>query len=85
MRHPYASPLYGAASGHPPLLIQSSSDEILRDDSVRMAEKFRGAGGEVELEEWPRMPHGWHHFARIIPEGLQAIERIGVFVRIRLN
>jgi monoterpene epsilon-lactone hydrolase len=84
-RHPYASPLYGDALGLPPLLIQVGSDEILRDDAVRMAEKFRGAGGEVELEEWPRMPHGWHHYARIIPEGRRAIERIGVFVQIRLN
>ena len=50
-----------------------------------MAEKFRGAGGEVELEEWLRMPHGWHHYARIIPEGRRAIERIGVFVQARLN
>jgi hypothetical protein len=24
------------------------------------------------------MPHGWHHYARIIPEGRRAIERIGV-------
>jgi acetyl esterase/lipase len=84
-RHPYASPALRAASGLPPLLIQVGSDEILRDDSVRMAEKFRGAGGEVELEEWPRMPHGLHHYARIIAEGRQAIERIGVFVQIRLN
>jgi acetyl esterase/lipase len=84
-RHPYASPLYGDASGLPPLLIQVGSDEILRDDSVRMAEKFRGAGGEVELEEWLRMLHGWHHYARIIPEGPRAIERIGVFVQARLN
>jgi acetyl esterase/lipase len=61
------------------------SDEILRDDAVRMAEKFRGAGGDVELEEWPRMPHGWHHYARIIPEGRRAIERIGVFVQTRFN
>jgi acetyl esterase/lipase len=84
-RHPYASPLYGDASGLPPLLVQVGSDEILRDDAVRMAEKFRGAGGAVELEEWPRMPHGWHHYARIIPEGRRAIERIGVFVKTRFN
>jgi epsilon-lactone hydrolase len=84
-RHPYASPLYGDASGLPPLLIQVGSDEILRDDAVRMAEKFREAGGEVELEEWPRMPHGWHHYARIIPEGRRAIERIGAFVQTRFN
>jgi epsilon-lactone hydrolase len=84
-RHPYASPLYGDASGLPPVLIQVDSDEILRDDAVRMAEKLRAAGGDVKLEEWPRMPHVWHHYARIIPEGRHAIERIGTFVRTNLN
>ena len=84
-RHPYASPLYGGASGLPPLLIQVGSDEILRDDAVRMAEKCRAAGVEVQLEEWSRMPHGWQHYARILPEGRRAIERIGVFVQTRFN
>jgi len=84
-RHPYASPLYGDLSGLPPVLIQVGSDEILRDDAVRMAEKLRAAGGDVKLEEWPRMPHVWHHYARILPEGRHAIERIGAFVQTQLN
>ncbi len=84
-RHPYASPIYGDPSGLPPVLIQVGSDEILRDDAVRMAEKLRAAGGDVKLEEWPRMPHVWHHYARLIPEGRRAIERIGHFVQARLG
>jgi epsilon-lactone hydrolase len=84
-RHPYASPLYGDAVGLPPTLIQVGSDEILRDDATRMAAKLRQAGCEVELEEWPRMPHVWHHYARLIPEGRRAIERIGAFVQCRLS
>ena len=84
-RHPYASPLYGDAAGLPPMLIQVGRDEILRDDAARMAAKLRHAGCEVEFEEWPRMPHVWHHYARLIPEGRQAFERIGAFVRTRLT
>jgi len=84
-RHPYASPLYGDAAGLPPMLIQVGSDEILRDDATRMAAKLRQAGCEVELEEWPRMPHVWHHYARLIPEGRRAIERIGAFVQTRMS
>jgi epsilon-lactone hydrolase len=84
-RHPYASPLYGDPTGLPPMLIQVGRDEILRDDAVRMATKLRQAGCEIELEEWPRMPHVWHHYARLIPEGRQAIERIGAFVQTRLS
>lgn len=83
-RNHYASPLYGDASGLPPTLIHVGSDEILRDDAVRMAEKLRAAGCEVEIEVWPRMPHAWHHYARILPEAREAIERIGAFLQQRL-
>lgn len=80
-RAPYASPLYGDPAGLPPTLIQVGSDEVLLDDSVRMAERMRAAGCEVELEIWPRMPHAWHVWARMMPEARAAIERIGAFVQ----
>ena len=83
-RNRYASPLYGDASGLPPTLIHVGSDEILRDDAVRMAERLRAAGCEVEIDVWPRMPHAWHLYARIVPEGRHAIERIGAFLQQRL-
>jgi len=47
---------------------------------VRMAEAMRAAGCEVELDVWPKMPHVWHLYARILPEGRQAIDRIGQFL-----
>jgi epsilon-lactone hydrolase len=83
-RAPYASPLYGDLSGLPPTLIQVGSDEILHDDAVRMAEKLRASGCQVELEIWPRMPHVWHLFATILPEARQAIARVGTFLEARL-
>src|SRR5947209_3376185 len=83
-RSPYASPLYGDPTGLPPTLIQVGSDEILHDEAVRMAEKLRAAGCDVELEVWPRMPHVWHLFASIMPEARQAIARIGTFLQARL-
>jgi acetyl esterase/lipase len=45
-----------------------------------MADKMKAARCDIELEVWPRMPHAWHHYARIIPEGRRAIERIGEFL-----
>jgi epsilon-lactone hydrolase len=80
-RTPYASPVYGDFAGLPPVLIQVGSDEMLLDDSVRIAEKLRSADGDVELEIWPRMPHGWHLYARLVPEGRYAIRRIAGFLR----
>jgi acetyl esterase/lipase len=84
-RYPYASPLYGDASGLPPTLIQVGSDEMLRDDAVRLAEKLKAAGCETEIDVFPRQPHGWQLYARILPEGRQAIERIGVFLEKRMS
>src|SRR5262249_2630598 len=78
-RTPYASPLYADPTGLPPTLIQVGSDEVLLDDSVRMAERMRAAGCQVELEIWPRMPHTWQVWARVLPEARAAIERIGAF------
>ena len=80
-RTPYASPFYGDLAGLPPTLIQVGSDEVLRDDSVRIAERMRAARCRVELEIWPRMPHVWHAFAPLVPESRRAIARIGAFLR----
>jgi acetyl esterase/lipase len=82
-RTPYISPLYGDPAGLPPTIIQVGSDEVLRDDAVRMAARMRAAGCQVELEIWPRMPHVWHVFVPLIPEARRAIERVGAFVRER--
>ncbi|WFU41767.1 alpha/beta hydrolase [Bradyrhizobium sp. CB82] len=77
---PYASPLYGETSGLPPVLIQVGSDEILRDDARRMAEKLRANNARSRLEIWPRMPHVWQLFVPVLPEAHAAIAQIGSFV-----
>ena len=80
-RTPYASPLYGDFPNPPPTLLHVGSDEVLRDDAVRMADKLRAGGGRVELEIWPRMPHAWHVFAPILPEARRGIRRIAAFLQ----
>jgi epsilon-lactone hydrolase len=50
-----------------------------------MAERMRAAGCQVELEIWPRMPHTWQVWARILPEARAAIEHIGAFVQSKLE
>jgi epsilon-lactone hydrolase len=80
-KNPYASPLYGDPAGLPPTLIQVGSEEVLLDDSVRMAERLRAGGRIVELEVWARVPHVWHLFVPVLPEARRAIARIGEFVQ----
>jgi monoterpene epsilon-lactone hydrolase len=79
-RNPYASPLYGDPSGLPPVLIHVGSDEILRDDALRMAEKLKQDNPRSRLEIWPRMPHAFQLFVPVLPEAHAAIAQIGDFV-----
>lgn len=80
---PLAAPLYADLSGLPPLLIQVGEAETLLDDATRLAARARAAGVAVTLEIWPEMIHVWQMFAAILPEGQQAIERIGEFIQTR--
>lgn len=76
-----ASPLYADLAGLPPLLLQVGSEEMLRDDSVRLADRATASGVDVTLEEWPGMIHVWHLFADRLGDGRKAIDRLGAFVR----
>ncbi len=78
---PLASPLYADYAGLPPLLLQVGDHEVLLSDTTRVAERAREAGVEVSEEIWDEMFHVWHAFAPMLPEGQQAIERIGEWVR----
>ena len=80
---PLAAPLYADLSGLPPMLIHVGDAEVLLDDSTRLAARAKAAGVDVTLEVWPDMIHVWQFFAAILPEGQQAIDRIGRFVRER--
>lgn len=80
-RTPLAAPLYADLQGLPPLLIQVGERETLLDDSTRVAERAKTAGVQVSLEVWDGMIHVWQMFASMLPEGQQAIERIGQFIR----
>jgi epsilon-lactone hydrolase len=82
-RTPLASPLYADLKGLPPLLIQVGDAETLLDDSTRIAERARAAGVQVKLEVWPEMIHVWQLFASFLPEGQDAVEGIGKFIRER--
>ncbi len=76
---PRISPLHAAFTTPPPVLIQVGSDEILLDDSRRMADRLRNAGGEVVLEEWPRAPHVWQMFDGWLPEARAALRTAARF------
>jgi len=65
---PRLSPLHGDLSGLPPLHLHVSDSELLRDDSLRLAEKAAAAGTAVQLTTWHSLPHAWPNFAGLMPE-----------------
>ena len=83
-KSPFASPVFADLSGLPPTYVVVGGDEVLRDDSQRLVDNIRGAGGQAQIEVWPKMPHVFPLLAPIIPEGAQAIEDIASFVRAQL-
>jgi len=84
-KDPLVSPLHANFRGLPPMLIQVGDAEILLDDATRVAERAKRAGVDVELEVWDDMIHVWHVFAKLLPEGQQAIDKIGKFVVARTS
>jgi acetyl esterase/lipase len=84
-RNPLASPLYADLAGLPPILIHVGADEVLLDDSTRLAERARAAGVSVELKIWPVVPHAWQLAPHLIPEARQSLRVSAEFLRARVS
>jgi monoterpene epsilon-lactone hydrolase len=84
-KDPLVSPVHANFRGLPPMLIHVGDAEILLDDATRVAASAKAAGVDVELEVWDDMPHVWHVFAKLLPEGQQAIDKIGKFILARTS
>lgn len=80
-RNPLVSPLYGDLRGLPPMVIHVGADEVLLDDSTRLAEKARAAGVTVDLKIWPVVPHAWQLAPHRIPEALESLREAAGFAR----
>ena len=81
--HPVISPVFGDLAGLPPLLVQASEAEMLFDDCRRYVNKALAAGSPVTLQTWPHTVHVWQLFHPELPEGREAFEEIGKFLRER--
>jgi len=81
VRAPLVSPVFGDYTGLPPLLIQVGEFEVIRDDSVMVAEKARADGVEVTLEVWEGMFHVFQSHDPLLPEGRQAMAHIASVIR----
>jgi epsilon-lactone hydrolase len=81
-RDPLASPIYADLSKLPPLLIHVSDNEVLLDDSTRLADRAKQCGVNVDLRVWNDLPHAWPVFVAFrMPESFQALGEIVEFMR----
>src|ERR1700742_5033629 len=80
-RDPRASPLYADLAGLAPMLLFASRHEILRDDTLRLAQRAAAAGVEVELIVRDRLPHVWPVFVNLLPEARDAFATVAAFAR----
>jgi len=82
---PTLSPLFADLTGLPPIFIQVGTDEVLLDDSTRLAQAATKQRVPVTLQIWPKMWHVWQLHGGQMPEADQAIKGICEFVHGRLT
>ena len=75
---PGVSPLFGDLTGLPPLLIQVGDDEVLLDDSTRLAERAETVGVSVRLHVFEGAFRVFQMFPTL-PESREALEEMGRF------
>jgi len=84
-KDPLANPLYADLTGLPPVYMQVGDDEVLLDDSLRLAEHARKAGVDVRLDIFPNMQHSFQMTAGRAPEADDSIARFTAWVKPKLG
>lgn len=77
---PQASPLFASDLRLPPALIQVGTDEVLLDDSRRLAEAAAKAGSEVVLEVWQGMHHVFQLNTKELASARKALDNAAKFL-----
>jgi len=85
-RQPLLSPaVLGDLTGLPPILLQVGANEILLDDSTRLAARARDAGVDVILDVTADVPHVFQAFAGDLDEADEALDRAALFLGQRVR
>lgn len=71
--------------GLPPMLLQVGTNELLLDDSVRLAERARDAGVDVILDLTADVPHVFQAYVGVLDEAAEALDRAALFLRQRVE
>lgn len=72
--HPYAVPAHADLRGLPGAFVNHAGLDILRDDSIVLAERLREAGVAVEHRAYAGAIHGFTQYHKASTAGRQALE-----------
>lgn len=72
--------LFGDLTGFPPMLLQVGTNEVLLDDSTRLAARARAAGVDVILDVTADVPHVFQAFTGVLDEADHALDRAALFL-----
>ncbi|MGF1466440.1 MAG: alpha/beta hydrolase [Sandaracinaceae bacterium] len=78
------SPILGDLAGLPPLFVIAGGEELLLSDSVRIADRARDAGVDVELHVQSDEIHVYPFFLSVSPHSRDGMTRIERFIERRL-
>lgn len=80
-RTPAASPVLADLQGLPPLFMVVGDEEVLLDDTLRVAANASAAGVDVRLQVEAGAFHVYPWFVPQAPESIRAIEASGTFLK----
>jgi acetyl esterase/lipase len=72
--HPMVSPIFADLAGLPPVVLDSSEDDLIVTDGARLVELVRDAGGEVDHRHHAGLWHVFHLLAGGWPRANEAVE-----------
>ena len=75
----------GDLTGLPPLLLQVGTNELLLDDSTRLAARATDAGVDVVLDVTAGVPHVFQSLTGLLDEADQALDRAALFITQQLG
>jgi acetyl esterase len=80
---PDVSPLRAQLTGAPPAVVAVAGHDLLHDEGLAYARALRAAGVDVEVLEYPDMPHGFLRWGGRVDRARELIAELGGFVRDR--
>ncbi|MFE9568465.1 alpha/beta hydrolase [Streptomyces sp. NPDC006692] len=67
-------------TGFPPMLLQVGANEMLLDDSTRLAARAEAAGVDVVLDVTAGVPHVFQAYTGVLDEADEALDRAALFL-----